>query len=201
MSYLRKFDKKLFEYVNHLNEEGKYAKDLPWDQYSKTSSDWQFPASLEVYYARMWYNQKHILQNKTVLDLGCEIGSKISWFESCGVKDYVGIDTDKNRSDLANDISEIVFGNKCVMHHTPTAIVKHLETHSYDVIYMMSVNQYMSNPWHTINAIQCQYLIMDTWINQGISLSDTLEHLTEKYNLIKLIKLWKDRVGLVLQKI
>ena len=82
MSYPRKYDRKLFEYVNYLNENGFTVQDKPWEEYKKTTSTWKFPSELEVYYSRMWYNQKELIENKKIFDLGCEIGSKISWFHS-----------------------------------------------------------------------------------------------------------------------
>ena len=198
MSYPRKFDRKLFEYVNYLNENNYTVQDKPWDAYSQTSSDWKFPSELEVYYSRMWYNQKKLIENKKVFDLGCEIGSKISWFESLGPQSYHGTDIDETRTKLAKSISHIVFGNDCVTHMTPEQVHTHTSTTHYDTVYCMSVNQYMSKPWTTIMNLKCNNLVIDTWTNQGVSLTSTLEILTEKYRLTKLIKLWDHRVGLIL---
>lgn len=198
MSYPRKIDKKLFEYVNYLNENSFTTLDKPWEIYKQSTSDWKFPSELEVYYSRMWYNQKHLVEDKNIFDLGCEIGSKISWFESLSPSNYVGTDIDYTRCELAKSISQIVYGKPCVTHMTPQEVHKHTSTMFYDTIFCLSVNQYMSNPWTTLMDLKCDNLVIDTWTNQGVSLSSMLEILTEKYTLTKLIKLWDHRVGLIL---
>ena len=90
------------------------------------------------------------------------------------------------------------FGSECVTHMDPEQVHQHTSTTYYDTVFCMSVNQYMSKPWTTIMELKCKNLVIDTWTNQGVSLSSTLELLTEKYTLTKLIKLWDNRVGLIL---
>ena len=197
MSYLGQFDKQLFEYSWHLYENGYTAKDKPWKDYKLLKSTWQFPDTLHSYYARMWVNQRHLIEGKKILDIGCEIGSKISWFHSLKPASYYGLDPDPTRSAIAKSISEIVYGQSCVDCLSSNEIYKHTESTFYDTVYVMSVTQYMDKPWSTLMHLQCRNLVIDISTDKH-NLATSLEVLSEKYNIIQVTRLLESRVGVVL---
>ncbi len=181
---LREFDKKVFEYIHHLHLTEKTTKDLSFEDHKPCDpSVWQFPKWLETYYQTVFLDFKHILENKTVLDVGCGLGDHISWFENCGVKELINIDNNPNVITYAKIVSDLVkMKTSC---HVASAEDFKLEA---ETIYMLGVNHMMKNQKEVYKTLKCNDLIVDS-NNKNISIDDLIANILDcSFVLKKLIK-------------
>ena len=181
---LREFDKKVFEYVHHLHLTGKTTKDLSFEDHNQCDSNiWQFPKWQETYYQTVFLNFKHILENKTVLDVGCGLGDHISWFESCGVKELTNIDNNPSVIPYAKICGNLVkMKTSC---YVASAEDFKLEAQT---IYMLGVNQGMKKQKEVYKTLKCDDLIIDS-NSRNIAIDELIASILDcSFVLKKLIK-------------
>ena len=83
----------MFEYLNHLHFGKVDHKDLSWEEHSlRPASSWVFPEMLETYFKNVFVDNKDIINNKKVLDIGCGNGYHLFCMLASGAKLALGID-------------------------------------------------------------------------------------------------------------
>ena len=201
MTELNKTDKKMFEYINHLHFEGLNHKDLTWEQYlQRPESSWKFPLELETYFKNVFVDNKDIINNKKVLDIGCEYGTKIPWFAKMQPSELICIDPNKAYFKIANYISGLVSrltltNTRCINSMAENFIL------NADTIFLLSVNHYIEDQFEIYKRLDCDYLVLDTWTNKNISISHINNFLEKKYTIEKEYVFKKNRVVLRYKKI
>ena len=158
---LRERDYHIFEYIHHMYFEGKKYEDLPFRNH--VSSGFRSDVWVDKYFQAVFEKSAIFFKNKIVLDIGCEIGSKISWIELFDAKEYVGIDPDKKHIYYAKIIAEIVNLNTSIIQST----AEHFVYEKYDTGLLLSVTQHLENQEYVISSMcnNCDNVIIDTWVN------------------------------------
>jgi len=180
---LSKTDKRKFEYINHLHFDKQPPYVLTWDEYQKRpNSDWLFPKQLEIYFEKVFADNKDIIESKTILDIGCEYGSKIPWFDKFNPEKITCIDPSEYNITLANHVANIS-DQKCrVSCECISAEEYNLEA---DTIFMLSVNQFFENQQMIYSKLKCENLVIDTWLDRNISYNELLTCFKDNYSLEK----------------
>ena len=176
---LEKIDKRMFEYLGHLRFGKVDYNDLPWNDYLlRPSSDWQFPVDLEDYFKVVFFENEDIIKNKKVLDVGCEYGNKIPWFDKMNPNELTCIDPNAKDIYIANHVGQLV--------DTPTTcVVSTAESFDLDAdtVFMLSVNHHLEDEFLVYNKINCKYLVIDTWTDRDTNYSEVVQFLSKKYEL------------------
>ena len=192
---LEKIDKRMFEYLGHLRFGKVDHNDLTWQQYMQTpSSDWVFPTEMEAYFEKVFVENKDILTNKRVLDVGCEYGNKIPWFDKFKPKQLTCIDPDKECIDIASYAARLVeTDTKCEV-----SMAEDYDL-TADTVFILSVNHHLQDQYLVFDKLQCQHLVIDTWTNK-VPLQEIEHRLNVKFYLESRHDLKKDRVVLRYRK-
>ena len=200
MNQLDKTDKRMFEYINHLYFGVVDHKDLTWEQHSqRPSSSWTFPTELETYFDNVFVDNKDIITNKKILDIGCEYGTKIPWFAKMQPSELVCIDPNKEHFYIANHVSSLV--GKLTKTTTICVNAKAEDfTLTADTIFLLSVNHYVEDQFEIYKRLDCNHLVLDTWTDGTISISDITNFLEKKYTLENEVYFKKNRVILRYKK-
>lgn len=187
---LKKEDKKLFEYLSHLRFGNVDYKNLSWQEYLlRPDSDWQFPAELDDYFKKVFFENLDIIEGKKVLDVGCEYGNKIPWFDKMNPKELICIDPTQKDIYIASYAGDLI--------KTPTkCIVSTAENFDLtaDSIFMLGVNHHFKNQYVVYEKIKCDNLILDTWTDRNPGYGDIVNFLSKNYNLEKTKHIRKNRV-------
>ena len=178
MTSLRPVDKKIFEYIHHLYYENKTSKDLSWQDHQ--DSDWIFHSKLTKYYNLCFKNVQEYIKNCTILDIGCNIGSKISWFENLGASSYIGIDPDPKCVELAKTVTNII-NMECSIYQT-TAEESQIIA---DTSFLLSVSHKFKNQQVVLENLCSQNFVMETWIEKIGCFSEQyyVDLLSKKYKI------------------
>jgi len=187
---LQKIDKRMFEYLGHLRFGKVDHANLSWNDYlSRPSSDWQFPVDLNDYFRMVFLENEDIIKNKKIIDVGCEYGNKIPWFDKMNPNELTCIDPNPQDIYIANYVGQLV--------DTPTTcVVSTAESFDLDAdtIFMLSVNHHLADEFLVYNKINCKYLIIDTWTDRNTNYSDLAQFLSKKYELEAQKKIKENRV-------
>ena len=176
---LNKMDKRMFEYINHLHFSGVDHKDLSWEQHSQSPvSPWKFPMELETYFKNVFVDNKDIINNKKVLDIGCEYGTKIPWFAKMQPSELVCIDPNKEYFYIANYISGLTTTNTICVNSKAEDF-----TLTADTIFLLSVNHHFEDQFAIYERLECNHLVLDTWTDRAISISRITNFLEKKYTV------------------
>jgi len=179
MTRLDKTDKRMFEYINHLHFSGVDHKDLSWEQHSqRPASPWKFPMELETYFKNVFVDNKDIINNKKVLDIGCEYGTKIPWFAKMQPSELVCIDPNKEYFYIANYISGLTTTNIICVNSKAEDF-----TLTADTIFLLSVNHHFEDQFAIYERLECNHLVLDTWTDRAISISRITNFLEKKYTV------------------
>ena len=179
MTRLDKTDKRMFEYINHLHFSGVDHKDLSWEQHSqRPASPWKFPMELETYFKNVFVDNKDIINNKKVLDIGCEYGTKIPWFAKMQPSELVCIDPNKEYFYIANYISGLTTTNTICVNSKAEDF-----TLTADTIFLLSVNHHFEDQFAIYERLECNHLVLDTWTDRAISISRITNFLEKKYTV------------------
>ena len=179
MTRLDKTDKRMFEYINHLHFSGVDHKDLSWEQHSqRPTSPWKFPMELETYFKNVFVDNKDIINNKKVLDIGCEYGTKIPWFAKMQPSELVCIDPNKEYFYIANYISGLTTTNTICVNSKAEDF-----TLTADTIFLLSVNHHFEDQFAIYERLECNHLVLDTWTDRAISISRITNFLEKKYTV------------------
>ncbi len=179
MTRLDKTDKRMFEYINHLHFSGVDHKDLSWEQHSQSPvSPWKFPMELETYFKNVFVDNKDIINNKKVLDIGCEYGTKIPWFAKMQPSELVCIDPNKEYFYIANYISGLTTTNTICVNSKAEDF-----TLTADTIFLLSVNHHFEDQFAIYERLDCDHLVLDTWTDRAISISRITNFLEKKYTV------------------
>jgi SAM-dependent methyltransferase len=179
MTRLDKTDKRMFEYINHLHFGGVDHKDLSWEQHSqRPASPWKFPMELETYFKNVFVDNKDIINNKKVLDIGCEYGTKIPWFDKMQPSELVCIDPNKEYFYIANYISGLTTTNTVCVNSKAEDF-----TLTADTIFLLSVNHHFEDQFAIYERLECNHLVLDTWTDRAISISHITNFLEKKYTV------------------
>ena len=179
MTRLDKTDKRMFEYINHLHFSGVDHKDLSWEQHSqRPASPWKFPMELETYFKNVFVDNKDIINNKKVLDIGCEYGTKIPWFAKMQPSELVCIDPNKEYFYIANYISGLTTTNTVCVNSKAEDF-----TLTADTIFLLSVNHHFEDQFAIYERLECNHLVLDTWTDRAISISRITNFLEKKYTV------------------
>ena len=169
----------MFEYINHLHFSGVDHKDLSWEQHSQSPvSPWKFPMELETYFKNVFVDNKDIINNKKVLDIGCEYGTKIPWFAKMQPSELVCIDPNKEYFYIANYISGLTTTNTICVNSKAEDF-----TLTADTIFLLSVNHYFEDQFAIYERLECNHLVLDTWTDRAISISRITNFLEKKYTV------------------
>ena len=178
---LTKKDKRMFEYICHLHHENKDYKNLTWQMHQQLpSSDWQFPNELEEYYQHCFADNLDLIQNKKVIDIGCEYGNKIPWFDKFSPKHLLCIDPNSKHMYLANYVATLVdCDTSCITGKAEDCDLK------ADTVFMLSVNQHFDNQLDLLDKLDCEHIVIDTWTDNrykdNLSINTLLEFFDNKY--------------------
>ena len=179
MTGLDKTDKRMFEYINHLHFSGVDHKDLSWEQHSqRPASPWKFPIELETYFKNVFVDNKDIINNKKVLDIGCEYGTKIPWFAKMQPSELVCIEPSKEYFYIANYISGLTATNTICVNSKAEDF-----TLTADTIFLLSVNHHFEDQFAIYERLECNHLVLDTWTDRPISISRITNFLKKKYTV------------------
>jgi len=169
----------MFEYINHLHFSGVDHKDLSWEQHSQSPvSPWKFPMELETYFKNVFVDNKDIINNKKVLDIGCEYGTKIPWFAKMQPSELVCIDPNKEYFYIANYISGLTTTNTICVNSKAEDF-----TLTADTIFLLSVNHHFEDQFAIYERLDCDHLVLDTWTDSAISISRITNFLEKKYTV------------------
>lgn len=160
---MRSFDIKVFEYIHHLYSEKKDESHLSWaDHVSCDPSIWKPDAWLLQYEKLAFENCSDLIKGKRVLDMGCNIGSKISWLENYGATHYTGVDPNAHDLKYAKIVADIVDIN-CELVNTTA---ENFEYKNYDTGLLLSVTHWLRDQELVLSKLfnHCQHTIIDTWI-------------------------------------
>ena len=158
---LRQFDIQLFEYIHHLFYENKSESELQWKDH--VSCGWKPDQWLLNYYKLAFEKSSSLIENKNILDVGCHIGCKISWFENLGAKSYTGLDPDPVCISYATIISKIV-DLKCNITQSTAEDFKYKK---YDTAFILGVLHHFRDETSALEKILncCENIVIDTWVN------------------------------------
>jgi len=178
MMTLSKTDKKMFEYLSHLKFGKVDHRDLSWGEYEALpNSDWQFPKELEEYFEECFCRNADVIQGKKLLDIGCEYGNKIPWFDKFDPEALTCIDPNPADLYIANYVGSIL--------KTPTVCVE-TKAEDYqlsaDTIFMLSSNHHFDDQFLVYSKLDCEHLIIDTWTDK-VPINKVLERLDKKFIL------------------
>mgnify|MGYP001189478321 FL=1 len=186
---LKKLDKRMFEYLSHLKFGQVDHKTLSWKDHLKLpSSDWQFPTELESYFLKCFFLNKDIINDKDVLDIGCEYGNKIPWFDKFKPKKITCIDPSAEDLYIAKMVATLVdTDTECVRTKAEDYQLK------ADTIFMLSVNHHLDDEFSIYDKLECDNLIIDTWTDKT-PIQKILEALEKKFMIESKIFYKKDRL-------
>tara|TARA_B100001115_G_C15803324_1_gene397476 strand:+ start:61 stop:1188 length:1128 start_codon:yes stop_codon:yes gene_type:complete len=183
---LQKIDKRMFEYLSHLKFGQVDHKELSWNDHLKLpSSDWKFPAELETYFLKCFFLNKDIINDKEVLDIGCEYGNKIPWFDKFKPRKLTCIDPSKEDIYIANMVATLVdTDTQCYQAKAEDYQLK------ADTIFMLSVNHHLDDELPIYDRLDCDNLVIDTWTDRT-PIDKILQALGKKFTIQSKI-LFKD---------
>ena len=187
---LEKIDKRMFEYLGHLRFGKVDHKDLSWSDYlSRPSSEWRFPEELDYYFKKVFFENKDIIKNKKILDVGCEYGNKIPWFDKMNPKELICLDPNSDDIYIANYVG-------CLVETSTKCVVSTAEDFELvaDSVFMLSVNHHLKNEFLVYEKIKCTHLVIDTWTDRDPDYSKILSFLSTKYELENETYIRKNRV-------
>jgi SAM-dependent methyltransferase len=201
MTTLSQINKKMFEYINHLHFEGIDPMDLTWEEYSqRPPSTWEFPLDLESMFKTIFADNKDIINNKKVLDIGCEYGSKIPWFAKLQPSELTCIDPDKACFNIANYVSGLIGRTTTTKTLCVNSGAEDFDCNA-DTIFLLSVNHYVDDQFEIYKKLNCTHLVIDTHTDNHIPLSDITNFLEKTYILESEVYIRKNRVVLRYKKI
>lgn len=176
---LLQIDKRLFEYLGHLKFGKVDHKTLSWQQHQMLpSSNWKFPDDLEIYFLKVFSDNKDIIFNKDIIDIGCEYGNKIPWFDKFKPKKLTCIDPSIEDMYIANMVGDLVETDTRLI----TDVAENCELRA-DTIFMLSVNQHLLNEFVIYEKIECESLVIDTWTDRT-PLKDIRKALEKKFYVV-----------------
>ena len=162
----------MFEYICHLHFENIDPADLPWEEYIKRPVyPWEFPKELELMFKTIFFDNKDIIANKKILDIGCEFGTKIPWFAKLQPKELTCIDPDESHFTIANYISNLIGRTTTTKTHCVTSRAEDFDL-TADTIFLLSVNHYVDDQFEIYKNLNCTHFVIDTHTDHDISLAD-----------------------------
>ena len=175
---LQKIDKRMFEYLSHLKFGQVDYKQLSWNDHLKLpSSDWKFPAELETYFLKCFFLNKDIINDKEVLDIGCEYGNKIPWFDKFKPRKLTCIDPSEKDIYIANMVATLVdTDTQCYQTKAEDYQLK------ADTIFMLSVNHHLEDEFSIYDRLDCDNLVIDTWTDRT-PIDNILQALRKKFTI------------------
>jgi SAM-dependent methyltransferase len=201
MTALAQIDKKMFEYINHLHFEGIDPMDLTWEEYSqRPPSPWKFPLELESWYKIIFYDNRDIINNKKVLDIGCEYGTKIPWFAKLQPSELICIDPNTSYFNIANYVSGLIGRTTTTKTLCVNSRAEDFACNA-DTIFLISVNHYVDDQFEIYKNLNCTHLVIDTWTDKDISLSHINNFLEKTYIIESKAYLRENRVLMRYKKI
>ena len=168
MIKLDKTDKRMFEYINHLHFGKVDHKDLTWEEHSlRPASSWVFPEMLETYFEKVFVANKDIIANKKILDVGCEYGTKIPWFDKMSPLEMTCIEPNTAHSYIASYVAGLA--------ETKVTCVN-VKAEDYpltaDTIFLLSVNHHLDNEFEVYKNLDCDHFVLDTWTDRNSSFAE-----------------------------
>jgi len=133
---------------------------------------------LETYFKNVFVDNKDIINNKKVLDIGCEYGTKIPWFAKMQPSELVCIDPNKEYFYIANYISGLTTTNTICVNSKAEDF-----TLTADTIFLLSVNHHFEDQFAIYERLECNHLVLDTWTDRAISISRITNFLEKKYTV------------------
>lgn len=200
---LTDLDLRIFEYVHHMYYENKSTECLAWEDHISINfrpDEWVFK-----YYEIAFNRCKRFIENKNIIDVGCEIGSKINWFSGLGAKKYTGVDPNKTHLYYANMVSDIVSDMVDIDCKLIESSAEDLTYSFFDTGFLLSVTQHLKDEKKVIANLTkfCTNLVIDTWVNcRGCGSLSYYVELIEQNNckVVMLEQIKKDRYLIVATK-
>ena len=184
MTTLSELDKRMFEYINHLHFEDIDPANLPWEEYIQRPvyTPWEFPQELELMFKTIFVDNKDIINNKKVIDIGCEYGTKIPWFAKLQPSELICIDPDKSHFTIANYVSDLIGRTTTTKTHCATSRAEDFDL-TAETIFLLSVNHYVDDQFEIYKNLNCTHLVIDTHTDHEISLADINNFLGKEYTI------------------
>jgi SAM-dependent methyltransferase len=160
-------NKQRFEYIWHLYNENKTAKDLAFRDHVPCDPDvWQFPEHLIEYHKLVFETNRDAFDNTTILDIGCGT----AWYMGCmqNAKKYIGADPDEKSIRYARIMASLIDIDAEISFNTAEKI-----DCTADTIMLLSVTQHLNDLKTVFAKFDCKNIILDSWEQlRGVHLNE-----------------------------